>query len=99
MTGAYHVVTRGIADWVTDRADRGAFVAGCLARHHRGDWGDLDSDDWALNDRAVAMRAGRLLSAYSAPGELDPIDHRVWIITDDLNDPDTVTTILWPSEY
>jgi hypothetical protein len=99
MIGTYHVMTAGIADWMTDDEPRCAFVAGCLARHHRGDWGDLDAEDWAMNDRAAMMRAGRLLSAYSAPEELDPIDRRVWIITDDLDDPDTVTTVLWPSEY
>ena len=27
------------------------------------------------------------------------VEHQVWVITDDLEDPDTATTILWPSDY
>src|SRR5262249_53516677 len=39
----------------------------CVARHRAGDWGDLDADDWALNDQAVRHARGRLLSAYRLP--------------------------------
>ncbi len=93
------VATAHVTAWTSDSPDRHRFVAECLARHLRGDWGDLDPHDWALNDRALACTAGRLLSAYPVPTDMAPVDARLWIITDDLDDPDTVTTILWPSDY
>jgi hypothetical protein len=60
-----------------------------LARHLRGDWGDLDDHDRAVN--AAALRDGaRLLSAYKTPrGE-------VWIITEADR---SATTLLLPDEY
>lgn len=70
-------------------------MAGCLARHHRRDWGDRDREDWQLNDRAIAQRAGRVRSCHLSPVEVDPVDAHVWIITDDV---DALTTILWPPE-
>lgn len=93
------VTTAAIVDWAGDHPDRHAFLAGCLARHLRGDWGDLDRHDWALNEQAVACHAGRLLSSYTVPAELDSPDGRLWFITDHLSDPAMVTTILWPSDY
>lgn len=61
-----------------------------VARHLRGDWGDLDADDRRANDDA--LRDGeRLLSAYVLP-----TGGKVWIITEwDRSS----TTLLLPSEY
>jgi hypothetical protein len=81
---------------------RVAWLAACLRRHVTGDWGDIDSDDWAANDAVVRHRCGRVLSAYRLPAELAAAtarDDQLWIITDDVEDPDTATTILWPSDY
>ena len=65
-----------------------------LTRHRSGDWGDLDDEDKAANDRAVGTDDGegteRILSAYQLYGE------KVWIITEWDR---SVTTILFPSEY
>ena len=66
-----------------------------IVRHASGDWGDLDDEDKALNDDAVAAEgedAGRVLSAYN----LDDQGHKVWIITEWDR---SVTTILLPEEY
>ncbi|MFM7537152.1 MAG: type I restriction endonuclease subunit M [Acidimicrobiales bacterium] len=93
------VATTRIIDWAHHHHDRNTFLATCLARHLRRDWGELDTDDWELNDRAIACRSGRLLSAYPVPTELDPHDTTIWVITDNLDDPHTPTTILWPSDY
>lgn len=61
-----------------------------LRRHQAGDWGDVDSEDKAANDRAV--RDGlRLLSAYDLGDGL-----RVWLITEHDR---SVTTLLLPSDY
>jgi|APEBP8051072210_1049370.scaffolds.fasta_scaffold00243_20 hypothetical protein len=60
-----------------------------LARHARGDWGDVPPEDAAENEFAVNRRL-RLLSSYMIAGE------RVWIITEADR---SVSTLLFPSEY
>ena len=46
-----------------------------LARHLRGDWGDLDAEDKRLNDEAV-KDGSRILSAYTVQGR------KLWIVTE-----------------
>ena len=95
------VATAGVTDWAAECDHRTAWLAHCLARHLAGDWGDLDTDDRRANDHAIRTRDGRLLSRYDMPAWLaaDTRDTALWIITDDLADPDTATTLLWPSDY
>ena len=95
------VATAAVYHCAETDADLQTWLAACLARHLAGDWGDLDRHDRAVNDAALRCAAGRLLSAYQLPVELTATaaDGSVWIITDDLEDPDTATTILWPSDY
>jgi hypothetical protein len=60
-----------------------------LARHAKGDWGDLCTFDCRQNE--IALRDGyRVFSAYDIPAG------RVWIITEADR---SVTTILLPEEY
>jgi hypothetical protein len=94
-------MTRAVHDWATLEPERLAWLAGCLRRHVAGDWGDLDAPDWAANDAAVRHRCGRLLSAYHLPTHFAAAstDSAVWVITDDLEDPNTATTVLWRSDY
>jgi hypothetical protein len=61
-----------------------------VARHARGDWGDLCAGDRRANERAL-RDGSRLLSAYRLPG-----GGKVWIITE--ADRST-STLLLPSEY
>lgn len=66
-----------------------------LRRHLSGDWGALDDEDTAANDRALKTGA-RLLSQYYVA------DARVWIITDAGHDDSrtpSVTTVLRPEDY
>ena len=95
------VATAGVADWAAESEHRTAWLAHRLARHVSGDWGDLDVDDRRANDHAVRTRDGRLLSRYDLPTWLaaGTDETALWIITDDLADPDTATTMLWPSDY
>jgi hypothetical protein len=95
------VVTATVLDWAADESTRMAWLADCLARHLTADWGDLDLEDRAANDHALRHGQGRVLSAYRLPAELADTarESRIWVITDDLDDPDTATTILWPSDY
>ena len=61
-----------------------------LARHARGDWGDVCEFDRRANDEA--LREGlRLFSVYTITPDLV-----IWIITEADR---SVTTILLPSDY
>jgi hypothetical protein len=61
-----------------------------LGRHPAGDWGEVDAEDWRLNDEA--LRDGtRLLSAYRTLRGV-----KLWVITEADR---SVTTILTPDEY
>jgi hypothetical protein len=61
-----------------------------LARHQRGDLGEVSPADWQANERALRTQE-RLLSVYrTAVGE------RLWIITEADR---SVTTLLLPEEY
>jgi len=50
----------------------------------------------ALTPRVLSSAVHTLAKSMIA-GDTD--EDAVWIITDDLDDPDTATTILWPSDY
>lgn len=61
-----------------------------IARHVSGDWGEVPSEDAALNDQAVQV-GDRILSAYVASDGA-----RFWIITEWDR---SYTTVLLPEEY
>jgi hypothetical protein len=61
-----------------------------LCSHLTGDWGDLDDEDWATNDRAL-KDGSRILSQYTLS-----TGTKFWIITDAGHD---ITTFLLPEEY
>jgi hypothetical protein len=67
-----------------------------LLLHASGTWGDLDAEDRAANDRAIAHEGNpdlqqRVLSAY-----VTSTGTRIWIITEHDR---SVTTLLLPDEY
>jgi hypothetical protein len=61
-----------------------------IARHIRGDWGDVRTDDAAANTEALRIGA-RLQSSYTLPDRA-----RIWIITEADR---SSTTLLLPEEY
>ena len=61
-----------------------------VARHLAGDWGDLEPEDCAANDRALRL-GERIISAYRLAN-----DEKIWIITEADR---SATTILLPAEY
>jgi hypothetical protein len=74
------------------------YLAACLRRHLRGDWGCVAGEDKAANQQALQDGA-RLLSAYP----IDPTQpcagpggNTLWIITEANR---SVTTFLLPDEY
>jgi hypothetical protein len=65
-------------------------LAGLLARHSQGDWGDLNRDGKLHNDDAV-VNGGRIFSAYDMGG-----GDEFWIITE----ADRLkTTIMLPTDF
>lgn len=66
-----------------------AFLADCLSRHRRRDWGDACADDRRANDEALGAD-GRLFSVYRQ-GDLT-----LWIIEDPVGGP---TTMMLPEDY
>ena len=61
-----------------------------LARHQRGDWGDVPPEDAQENE--LSVREGfRILSAYTLPSGT-----KIWLITEADR---SVTTLLLPAEY
>lgn len=67
-----------------------AELALALARHARGDWGDVKAEDWEENEVSVT-EGYRVLSAYRTKAE-----QPFWVITEADR---SVTTVLLPSEY
>lgn len=61
-----------------------------VARHARGDWGEVDDADWKENDFSVE-NGYRILSAYTSRG-----GEKVWVITEADR---SATTVLLPEEY
>jgi hypothetical protein len=78
------VITRNAAGRLTPEE-----IAAGIARHARGDWGDVGVEDAAENE--LSLREGfRLLSAYGRG------DRRFWIITEADR---SATTVLLPEDY
>ena len=78
-----------------DEATAQMEIAGLFARHVMGDWGDMDTDDKAMNDAAIANegdldRMSRVMSAYTVRGV------KVWIVTEADR---SSTVLLLPEDY
>jgi hypothetical protein len=65
-------------------------VMTCLARHARGDWGDVCNDDRSENELSLQQNL-RLFSVYH-----DRAGTKFWIITEADR---SATTILLPEDY
>ena len=61
-----------------------------LSRHLQADGGELEGDDWNLNDRALRL-GGRLFSVYASSDGT-----KFWIITEADR---SATSVLLPEEY
>ena len=96
LTGKFHlgqiVATPGALEALEESGQDASFF---LDRHVRGDWGEVDSEDWQANDQAL-KDGSRLVSAYTTLK-----NKRLWIITEaaDDNGHRAATTLLLPEEY
>ena len=65
-----------------------------LAKHQRGDWGDLSRDDLMANDVAL-VDGSRLLSSYTFQAG------KVWVLTEAKGDDGhrASTCLMLPSDY
>ena len=81
------VITPGALAAITES---GESPCAYVVRHMGSDWGEVDQEDWKLNDEAVQENT-RILSAYSLKSGV-----RIWIITEADR---SSTCILLPSEY
>jgi hypothetical protein len=90
-------MTRGIAHAIDEGQLDSGFVRACLAKHTRGEWGDLDEHDRDANERAL-LDGSRIFSSYKTA---EVSDGKIWIITEAADDGGhrEATTILLPSEY
>ena len=68
----------------------GQAAATFLARHHAGDFGEIDDEDTAGNIRAQEEPFGRILSSYALKDGT-----RIWVLTEEDR---SLTTVLLPEE-
>lgn len=61
-----------------------------VARHARGDWGEVDDADWKENDFSVE-NGYRILSAFTSRN-----GGKIWVLTEADR---SATTVLLPEEY
>ena len=88
------VATAGVAASMEEDARFRKELAEAFARYIKKDWGDLDEEDWKLNDES--LRSGcRILAAYNTS------QGKIWIITEAEDDEGhrSATTFLFPHEY
>lgn len=88
------VMTAGINSRIADDAAFARLVVAGIAKFNANDWGTVDSEDWAANDRDAASLSqgeyGRIIAAYGSDLDGD----KFWIIWDT-----EAVTLLFPSEY
>ena len=65
-------------------------VLDAIGRHARGDWGEVNEDDWKENEFSL-REDFRLLSSYRGANET-----KFWVITEHDR---SMTTVLLPNEY
>jgi len=83
------VMTCGVSETYKGDMVAMAEIFVCLQRHKKGDWGNVDAEDQAENDRALQV-GNRVVSVYAIRGK------KIYIITEHDR---SVTTVLFPDEY
>lgn len=90
------ITSSGVTDKMYQCARFSVFCQHSLEKHKKGDWGNVEQEDWECNDLAFEEN-DRIVSQYSFPPEVAANeDDSIYIITEYDR---SVTTILFPSEY
>lgn len=84
------VITAAVYDRMEKDSEFRFFVSKSLARHMRGDWGEIEDSDKVLNGATFEVLAGAT-SAYE-----HPTHPKLYVITDPGH---SVVTVLFPDEY
>ncbi|HUV51623.1 MAG TPA: hypothetical protein VMW64_00935 [Dehalococcoidia bacterium] len=84
------VVTAAVNVAIADDPAIAKLVPQLIARHHAGDWGDLEPCDKKENEFSLTRKL-RLFSSYNIPG-----DKKIWIITEADR---SSTCVLFPKDY
>ena len=87
--GAFRTGRLVATSGVLDAIPQNELIRG-VARHIRGDWGEVCGEDQQRNDEALKC-GERLLSAYHSAAGI-----KFWVITEADR---SATTVLLPSEY
>lgn len=91
------VATKRVWELIDSNERFNRFVSACVTRYMIHDWGDLDDEDWKLNDRYARRKGGRILASYKLPNYVSVEDEdKLWIITEEDR---SVTTLLFPGDY
>ena len=85
-------MTAGIANDMDNDSGFACEIGTLIHRYICNDWGELCSDDYFMNKRALE-EGGRILAVYTTS------KGRVYIITDDTQADPKITTILYADEY
>jgi len=83
----------GVTALQEERTGFAAYVLRSLQRYTRCDWGELDDEGIAMNNKAIGPTTKRVFAAYQHAGHPD---WKIWIVTEADR---SVTTILLPEEY
>lgn len=99
------VITRNIADLISNTKGLETFIHESLKKHITGNWGNLIEGGSEANKRALEY-GNMIVSFYLLPVALQEAteEEKVCIITDACQDPERPlirqkTTVLLPSEY
>lgn len=86
------VITRALDAEINENPEAQREIAEAFNRYKMYDWGDSESYDQELNDRAILNKDDRILASYT----LKSINRKIWIITEWDR---SVTTLLFPEDY
>ena len=84
------VMTRTINNTIADDEQFAKEIMQVLRKYQNCDWGDLDKNDWQMNDDAIKFGNDRVLAAYRTS------KGKVYVITEA---DSSATTILFSDEY
>lgn len=84
------VITKGINAKISESIGFSKFILESIAKYRNCDWGNLNKEDWKMNDSAVENNDDRIFARYNNK------EGDIYIITEWDR---SVTTILFPSEY